>query len=106
MDLTKKKCVPCEGGEPKISYKDALILSKAIPNWKIVNKHHLIREFKFKDFKAGLKFVNEVGKIAESEGHHPDIVLKWGYVKIKLFTHAIRGLHQNDFIIASKIDKI
>ena len=106
MSLDTQKCVPCEGGVPKISIKDAIILNKAIPKWKIVNKHHLVREYKFKDFKEALKFVNSVGKIAEKEGHHPDIILKWGYVKIKLFTHAIRGLHQNDFIIAAKIDKL
>ena len=106
MSLHKQKCVPCEGGEPKISIKDAIVLNKAIPKWKIVNKHHLVREYKFKDFKEAFDFVAQIKDIAESMEHHPDIALGYGYVNITIFTHAINDLHENDFILAGKISAI
>ncbi|TSC66821.1 MAG: pterin-4-alpha-carbinolamine dehydratase [Parcubacteria group bacterium Gr01-1014_72] len=80
------------------------VLHKEVPEWKIVEYHHLTREFKFPDFASALAFVNKVGALAESEGHHPDIELGWGYARIKIFTHAVDGLSENDFIVAAKID--
>jgi len=74
--------------------------------WKVVGEHHLEREFKFKDFAAALAFTNKVGALAEAEGHHPDICLSWGKVKVIIWTHKINGLHENDFILAAKIDGI
>ena len=110
MKLNKRRCVPCEGGVSKLTNKSAKEFQKHTPKWKIVpetgKNHHLIRVFKFKNFKNALKFVNKVGLISEKENHHPRIALSWGEVVIVLYTHSIDGLHSNDFILASKIDKI
>ena len=106
MDLTKKKCVPCEvGGKPLAEEKVRELFVHLRKGWKIVNGKQLEKEFEFKDFASALKFVNIVGKIAEKEGHHPDIYLSWGKVKISLWTHAVNGLTENDFIMASKVEK-
>ena len=78
---------------------------KQLKGWKIKNKK-LYKEFKFKDFKETLKFVNKIGQVAEKQGHHPDIYFTWGKCNIEIYTHSIKGLSQNDFILASKIDKI
>ncbi len=74
--------------------------------WKIVNEHHLERVYKFPDFKSALAFVNKVGTIAEEQGHHPDILLGWGKVEITIWTHAVDGLTESDFILAAKIDQL
>lgn len=79
---------------------------KQIPEWEIIGGHNLKRRFTFKDFAGSLAFVNKVGALAESEGHHPDISFGWGYVEITLFTHAVDGLSENDFILAAKIDAL
>ena len=105
-DLSKEKCVACEAG---VKPFDARQISKYVgdlKDWNVINNHHLIKSYKFPDFKSALKFVDKVGKIAEDEGHHPDIYLSWGKVEIKTYTHAINGLSLNDFILASKIDKV
>lgn len=108
MKLSDKKCVPCEGGVTRLNPAEAEVLrNKNTPNWKVENDNiKLFREFKFKNFKQAQEFVNKVGDIAESEGHHPDIEFGWGYARITIYTHAIGGLHENDFILAAKIDKI
>ena len=103
-NLHKRKCVPCEGGISKLTLKVSKEFQKQIPNWKIVKNHHILRTFKFKDFNSALNFVNKIGKIADTENHHPDIALSWGKVEVIIYTHAIKGLHPNDFILASKID--
>ena len=107
-DLASKKCVPCEGGVEPINLARAQEYLKQLnSDWKIVEEGCKIRrEFKFKNFQTSLDFVNKVGAIAESEGHHPDIEFGWGYANITLFTHAINGLFENDFILAAKIDRI
>jgi 4a-hydroxytetrahydrobiopterin dehydratase len=74
--------------------------------WKIVNEHHIVRACKFPDFKSALAFVNRVGEVAEEQGHHPDILLGWGKVEITLWTHAVDGLTESDFILAAKIDQL
>ncbi len=82
-------------------------LSSELGNsWKVSGWHHLEKEFKFRNFKEALDFTNQVGKIAESEGHHPDIYLSWGKVRIMIWTHKIDGLTESDFILAAKIDKL
>jgi 4a-hydroxytetrahydrobiopterin dehydratase len=92
---------------PSLSEAEAKAFAKQTPGWELAPKaHHISRTFKFDDFKASLDFVNKVGAIAEAEGHHPDIEFGWGYANIKTFTHKIDGLHENDFILAAKIDKI
>ncbi len=103
--LSQKICKPCEGGVLPLTKKESEKFLKMTRGWKLETKH-LTRKFKFKDFKEALKFVNDIGKIAEKEGHHPDIALGWGYVSIKLTTHSINGLSENDFILAAKINKI
>lgn len=103
--LAKKVCVACRGGIPPLKgaelekYKNQLA-----EGWHVVEDHHLEKEFKFKNFKEALDFTVKVGELAEKEGHHPDIYLAWGKVVVKTWTHKIDGLHENDFILAAKID--
>ena len=106
-DLTKKKCEPCEGGIPPLKGKELADLRKQLGNgWKVVKDHHLEKEYTFPDFMQALHFTNKVGELAEREGHHPDIHLSWGKVKITTWTHKIDGLTDNDFIIAAKCDQL
>jgi len=107
-DLTQKSCRACEGFEKPMSLEDINKYMQKIQGWSIEdNGNKITKEFKFKDFKTALEFVNKVGELAEKEGHHPNIYLH-GYkkVRIDLTTHAINGLSENDFILASKIDLI
>lgn len=108
MDLASKKCVPCEGGDPPLSRDEAENLLKQVADWELVDDGMLKikKSYKFKDFKEALNFVNNIGKIAEVEGHHPNICFTWGKVDINLWTHAVGGLSENDFILAAKINKI
>lgn len=107
-DLASKKCVPCEGGTPPMTRGDAQKLLGEVSGWELVDEGVLKirRKFKFKDFKSALLFVNKIGDIAEGEGHHPDIELGWGKADITLYTHAVSGLSENDFIVAAKINNI
>ncbi len=105
MSLTKSKCAPCEGGISPLSDEEAKKYLKDISGWsKIDNK--IQKEFDFKKYLDGLEFVYSVGKLADNEGHHPDVYLGYNKVKITLTTHAINGLSKNDFILAAKIDEI
>ena len=107
VSLSHKKCVPCEGGTPPLQSHEILEYAKELGNgWKVVNDHHLEKEFTFKNFKEALAFTNKIGALAEEEGHHPDIFLRWGKVKVTLWTHAVGGLSENDFILASKINQL
>ena len=109
-DLSNKKCVPCEGGVIPFDISEIHKYQKKVDGWNInENKEKIFfleKSFKFKNFLESQKFVNKVGEISEQEGHHPDIRFGWGYVEISITTHAIKGLSENDFILASKIDKI
>ena len=109
-DLADKKCIPCEGGIPSFDTSEIHKYLKKVDGWDVKkNKDEsffIEKEFKFKNFLKSQIFVNEVGKISEDEGHHPDISFGWGYAEIKVTTHAIKGLSENDFILAAKIDKI
>jgi 4a-hydroxytetrahydrobiopterin dehydratase len=109
-ELSNKKCIPCEGGIPAFDLDQINNYLKKVDNWSAKedekSNSYLIKEFTFNDFVSSQKFVNKVGDIAESEGHHPDISFGWGYAKIKIYTHAINGLAESDFILASKVDKI
>jgi 4a-hydroxytetrahydrobiopterin dehydratase len=105
--LTEKHCVPCEAGAEPLKGQEIRKQAEQLdPGWQVVGEHHLEREFTFKDFRQALDFVNQVGELAEEEGHHPDIFLSYGKVKIQLWTHKINGLHENDFILAAKIDAL
>tara|TARA_B100001029_G_C14902465_1_gene361709 strand:- start:412 stop:756 length:345 start_codon:yes stop_codon:yes gene_type:complete len=109
-DLLNKKCVPCEGGVSAFDISEIHKYQKKVDGWDIIkneaNIYLLEKKFSFKNFLKSQNFVNEVGKIAENEGHHPDILFGWGYAKINITTHAIKGLSENDFILAAKIDEI
>ena len=109
-DLLKKKCVPCEGGAIPFDISEIHKYQKKVDGWSIIKNSKdiffLEKNFTFKNFKESQKFVNNVGVISEEEGHHPDIFFGWGYAKINITTHAIKGLSENDFILAAKIDKI
>ena len=109
-DLAKKKCVPCEGDIPPFDKSEIHNYLKKVDGWLVESNEeknfYLVKEFSFKDFKDSQNFINKVGKIAEEENHHPDLSFGWGYCKIKIFTHAIKGLAESDFILAAKIDKI
>jgi 4a-hydroxytetrahydrobiopterin dehydratase len=105
--LVESKCVPCKGGVDVLKGESICSYAKQISKeWRVVNEHHIERDFKFKNFADALEFVNKIGALAETEGHHPDIWLSWGEVKIILYTHKINGLHENDFILAAKIDQL
>ena len=106
-DLANKECVPCKGGVPPLKGEDLQNLSKEISSeWNVVDEHHLEREYSFNDFKDALKYTNLVGEMAEEQGHHPDIYLAWGKVKIVVWTHKIDGLTERDFIFAAKADSL
>lgn len=105
--LALKKCVPCRGGIPPLSVQKAQEFLKKIDNWGLVGGGKKIRKnFEFKNFLESMGFVNRVAKVAEMEGHHPDIFVSYNKVTLTVFTHAIGGLHENDFILAAKIDAI
>jgi 4a-hydroxytetrahydrobiopterin dehydratase len=107
MDLKGKKCVACHGGVKPLGVEEAQALLKELDaSWKIIG-NRIERTFKFNDFKGAMVFVNKVAAVAESEGHHPDIHVEgWNKVRIVLYTHAINGLHENDFIVAAKLDAL
>ena len=105
--LIESKCVPCQGGIEPLKGQAIYDLAKDISSdWQVIDEHHLEKEFKFKNFQQALNFVNKVGQLAKSEGHHPDIYLSWGKVKLTIWTHKINGLHKNDFILAAKADEL
>ncbi len=105
--LSEKKCIPCSKGAPVLKGEQLVRLHKQLNSeWKIVDEHHLERLYLFKNFQDALAFVNTIGRIAEEEGHHPDIYLSYGKVKIQLWTHKIDGLSESDFILAAKCDLV
>lgn len=106
-ELAQKKCVACEGTEAPLGREESQALMKQLNGWTLSGDTRWIsKEFKFKDFAEALAFTDKVGAIAEEEGHHPDIQLSWGKVVVELTTHAIKGLSENDFIFAAKIDRL
>ena len=107
--LAEKTCVPCRGGVPPLKGKELTDIHHQVPewaHWDVMDEHHIVRSYKFPDFKSALAFVNRVGELAEQQGHHPDIFLTWGKVEIKTWTHKIDGLTESDFILAAKIDRL
>ncbi len=105
-ELAEKNCVPCRGGVPALKGDALEALARQLPEWQVVDEHHLRRSFKFSDFRTGLGFVNRVGELAEQQGHHPDLFLVWGRVDVTTWTHKINGLTESDFILAAKIDRL
>jgi 4a-hydroxytetrahydrobiopterin dehydratase len=105
--LAERHCVPCEGGVPPMEPEEAeAMLAELEAGWEIADDHHLTRGFDFDDFAEALEFVNAVGEVAEAEGHHPVITFTWGEATVEIWTHAIDGLSENDFILAAKIDEL
>jgi 4a-hydroxytetrahydrobiopterin dehydratase len=104
-DLTAKHCEPCEGGTPPLGEAEIERLSRQLDGWKVTAGKKLEKEYGFPDFRQALAYVNRLGEVAEREGHHPDIYLTWGKVRVELSTHSIGGLSENDFILAAKADQ-
>ena len=107
MTLSERSCVPCRGGVPALKGRalDALIAELG-GEWRVIEEHHLEKAFKFDDFRTALHFTNQVGELAEEQGHHPDLHLAWGLVRITIWTHKIDGLTESDFVLAAKIDRL
>ena len=107
MDFTTKKCVPCEGGVPKMTPVEAAEALRSLDGWEMrdastrINKH-----YRFKDFRQAMRFVNALAELAEGEGHHPDFTVHYNTVDVTLWTHAVGGLSENDFIVAAKLDEL
>jgi 4a-hydroxytetrahydrobiopterin dehydratase len=104
--LAARHCAPCKRGTPPLDANAIDQLRVQIEAWEVVDGHHLRKVWKFPDFRSALEFVNRVGEVADSEGHHPDIALGWGRVEVTLWTHAAGGLTENDFILAARIDRL
>lgn len=104
--LASRQCVPCRGGMPPMRGDEIKEFLGELRDWEVFEEHHLRKDFKFGDFREALSFVNRVGELAESQGHHPDISFGWGYAEIKIWTHKIDGLSESDFILAAKIDAL
>ena len=106
MSLADRTCEPCKGGTPRLTHAQIAPLAAQVPDWAVVDDHHIHREFGFPDFATALAFVNAAGAEAESQGHHPDLELAWGRVGVEIFTHKIGGLAEADFVLAARIDRI
>ncbi len=105
--LAEKECVPCKGDVPPLKGHELTKLAGQLKEgWHVVDEHHLEKEFKFKNFRDALAFTNKVGELAEAQGHHPDIYLAWGQVKLTVWTHKIEGLTESDFVLAAKVDQL
>lgn len=104
--LADKKGVPPMGAVKPLKGKDLAKFAKQVKGWKVVRSHHLEKEYRFKNFLEALKFTNKVGKVAEGMGHHPDVFLAWGKVKLTIFDHQAGGLTESDFVLAAKSDRL
>jgi len=108
-DLSQLKCVTCRGGDPKLMDIEIAELLPKVPEWQVVdadNIKRLQRVFKLKDFVEALDFANKIGALAEEEDHHPMLIVEWGRVTIQWWTHVVKGLHRNDFVMAAKTDEL
>jgi 4a-hydroxytetrahydrobiopterin dehydratase len=105
-DLAGKQCVPCRGGVPPLRGAELADYVAQLPGWVVVDGHHLTRTYTFPNFAGGLEFVNRIGRMAEEQGHHPDVYLAWGKVRIDVWTHKIDGLTESDFVFAAKCDRL
>ncbi len=105
-ELSAQQCVPCKGGVPALKGDAIKTLLDRLRGWNVIDEHHLTKMVPFPDFVQALAFVNRLGELAEEQGHHPDIYLSWGKVRIDIWTHKIDGLTESDFILAAKIDAL
>ncbi len=107
MSLAEKRCVPCRGGVPTLTREEIAPYLEQVEHWELSeNASRIRREFSFPDFNTALTFVNHVGHLAEEMGHHPEICFGWGYARVEIWTHKIGGLHENDFVLAARIDRL
>ena len=107
MELSEKRCVPCRGGVPAMGAEEAGRLISRVSGWTLEEEAKgILREFRFRNFAEAMRFALQVGEIAEAEGHHPDLSVGWGYCTVRFRTHSIRGLHENDFIMAAKVNRL
>ena len=107
MDLSDRRCVPCRGGVPAMEAEEAKKLVSQVSGWTLEEETKgILREFRFRDFAEAMRFARQVGEIADAEGHHPDLSVGWGYCTVRFRTHSIRGLHENDFIMAAKVNRL
>ncbi len=104
--LADRQCVPCRGGVPSLRGAELRAFSDQLPDWTAIEEHHIAKTFLFPDFRQALAFGNQVGELAEEQGHHPDLTLSWGKVDVVIFTHKIRGLSESDFVLGAKIDRM
>ena len=105
-DLASKECVPCKGGVPPLQGEELTRLQNELGgDWQVIGGHHLEKDYRFPNFREALDFTNSVGELAEAQGHHPDIYLAWGKVKVTIWTHKIDGLTESDFVFAAKADQ-
>ncbi len=104
--LAEKQCIPCRGGVPPLTAEEIEPLAAEIPAWNVIDEHHLDRTYAFSNFRKALDFTNQIGELAEEQGHHPDIYLAWGKVGVQLWTHKIDGLTESDFVMAAKIEQL
>jgi 4a-hydroxytetrahydrobiopterin dehydratase len=105
-ELAKRRCVSCEEGGKPLGEEEVAGLLWHLDGWEVAKRHHLVKQWTFDDFAQALAFVNRVGELAEDEGHHPDLFLKWGLVRAEIYTHSVGGLTESDFILAAKIDRL
>jgi len=106
-ELAEKECVPCRGDTPPLEGDELKKFSNQLEgSWQVEDEHHLTREIKFKNFREALDYTNKVGEMSKEQGHHPEIYLTWGKVKLKVYTHAIDGLAESDFVWAAKAEKL
>jgi 4a-hydroxytetrahydrobiopterin dehydratase len=105
-DLAEKTCVPCRGDVPPLKGDELRRLAGQLPDWEVVDGHHLRRLFRFRNFREALDFVDRVGELAEEQAHHPDISFGWGRAEVVIFTHKIDGLTESDFVFAAKTDRL
>jgi 4a-hydroxytetrahydrobiopterin dehydratase len=105
--LADRECIPCKGGVPPLEGRELEGMLDALGGeWTVVDGHHLEKTYRFDDFRQALAFTNRVGELAEEQGHHPDIHLSWGKVRLEIWTHKIDGLHDSDFVLAAKADRL
>ena len=105
-DLANKTCVPCNAQTPTLTGEKLQSFANEVPEWEVVEGHHLRRRYPFRNFRDALDFVDRVGEVAEGQGHHPEIEFGWGYAEVRVWTHAIDGLSENDFVLAARIDAL
>lgn len=106
MGLAEKDCIPCRGGVPPLPPEEGKGYLAQLDGWEVIDNHHLTKTYKLADFKDALAFVNRIGAMAEEQGHHPDIYLAWGKVRVDIWTHKINGLTESDFVFAAKCDAL